>query len=94
MLDEEDFTAAMDCALAGITKGEENTVVQDMMDERVTDDECSRDRSRANSPLTEPDDEDEVVTNVAPRHVRGRRRGRGTQCTVSGTTHTTRSTGT
>ncbi|KAG2145633.1 hypothetical protein BD769DRAFT_1660731 [Suillus cothurnatus] len=67
---EEDFTAAMDRALAGITEGEENTVVQDMMDETVADDECSRDRSRANSPLTEPDDE--VVTNIAPRHVRGR----------------------
>jgi hypothetical protein len=92
MSDEEDFTAAMDRALAGITEGEENTVVQDMMDETVADDECSRDRSRANSPLTEPDDE--VVTNVAPRHVRGRRRGRGTQRTVSGTTRTTRNTGT
>ncbi|KAG2085766.1 hypothetical protein BD769DRAFT_1374070 [Suillus cothurnatus] len=92
MSDEEDFTAAMDRALAGITKGEENTVVQDTMDETVADDECSRDRSRANSPLTEPDDK--VVNNVAFRHVRSHRRGRGTQHTVSGTTRTTRNTGT
>lgn len=69
MSDKEDFTAAMDHALAGITEGEENTVVHDMMDETVADDECSRDRSRANSPLTEPDDK--VITNIAPRHVRG-----------------------
>ncbi|KAG2050829.1 hypothetical protein BDR06DRAFT_974253 [Suillus hirtellus] len=72
--DEEDFMAAMDCALAGITEGEENTMIQDMMDETVADDEHSADRSRANTPLTEPDDE--VVTNIAPRHVRGHRRAR------------------
>ncbi|KAG2156529.1 uncharacterized protein EDB93DRAFT_1101423 [Suillus bovinus] len=96
MSDEEDFTAVMDHALAGITEGEENAVIheliQDMMDETVADDEHSGGRSRANSALTEP--EDKVITNVAPRHVRGHQRGRGNQCSVSSTTRTTCNTGT
>ncbi|KAG0703024.1 hypothetical protein DFH29DRAFT_998811 [Suillus ampliporus] len=81
MSDEEDFTAAMDHALAGVTEGEESTmqpeplpvteepVTEDVMDETVADAEPSRDRSRANSPLTEPEDK---ANDVAPRAVRGR----------------------
>ncbi|KAG2352859.1 hypothetical protein BDR07DRAFT_1497487 [Suillus spraguei] len=61
MLDEEDFTAAMDCALAGVTEGKESTmqprlpqsITEDVMDETVANVEANRDGHRANSPLTD-----------------------------------------
>ncbi|KAG2158729.1 uncharacterized protein EDB93DRAFT_1100361 [Suillus bovinus] len=84
--DEEDFTAAMDRALAGVTE-------EDIMDETVADAEANRERPRPSSPLTsEPNDEDEVSNIVtAPAAVRGRRGGRAARCVVSNTsTRTTR----
>ncbi|KAG2040590.1 hypothetical protein BDR03DRAFT_979849 [Suillus americanus] len=103
--DEEDFTAAMDRALAGVTEGEDSITQPepaDVMDETIADAEPSRGRSRANSPLTEPEDEaneiaprdvrEHEANEIAPgpRAVRGRRGGRATRRIVSSTTHTTR----
>ncbi|KAG2155789.1 uncharacterized protein EDB93DRAFT_1247438 [Suillus bovinus] len=79
MSDEEDFTAAMDRALAGVTEGEVRTaqpepLTEDIMDETVADAEANRERPRPSSPLTsEPNDEDEVSNIVtAPAAARGR----------------------
>lgn len=101
MSDKEDFTAAMDRALAGVTEGEESTaqpepprsVTEDIMDETVADVEVNRDGHRASSPLTEPD-EDEVRVVVPTATVRGRQGGRAARCTVSNTTRNTRTTST
>ncbi|KAG2029177.1 hypothetical protein BDR03DRAFT_1018779 [Suillus americanus] len=89
--DEEDFTAAMDRALAGVVEGEASTarpepVIEDIMDEMVADVEANRDTLIPNSPLTEPDEDE--VSNVVP--ARGRRGGRAARRTVSNTTRTTR----
>ncbi|KAG1818100.1 uncharacterized protein BJ212DRAFT_1479925 [Suillus subaureus] len=60
-LNEEDFTAAMDRALA-----------EDIMDETVADAKANRERLRPNSPLTSEPDEDEVSNIVtAPAAARG-----------------------
>ncbi|KAG2355121.1 hypothetical protein BDR07DRAFT_1493624 [Suillus spraguei] len=66
--DEEDFTAAMDHALAGVVEGEASTarpepVIEDIMDKMVADVEANRDTLRPNSPLKEPD-EDEVIWSL------------------------------
>lgn len=98
MSDEEDFTAAMDRALAGVTEGEVRTaqpepLTEDIMDETVADAEANRERPRPSSPLTsEPNDEDEVSNIVtAPAAARGRRGGRAARRVVSNTsTRTTR----
>ncbi|KAG1888072.1 hypothetical protein F4604DRAFT_1915973 [Suillus subluteus] len=96
MSDEEDFTAAMDCALAGVTEGEESTaqpespqsITEDVMDETVGDVEANRDGQRANSPLMEPDEDEVHVVPAAT--VRGHQGGRAARHTVSNTTHTIR----
>jgi hypothetical protein len=90
--DEEDFTAAMDRALAGVTEGEDSIMQDepvDVMDETIADAEPSRGRSRANSLLTEPEDEANEIA-PGPRAVRGRRGGRATRRIVSSTTRITR----
>ncbi|KAG1889465.1 hypothetical protein F4604DRAFT_1915338 [Suillus subluteus] len=96
MSDEEDFTVAMDRALAGVTEGEDSTaqpeppqsVTEDVMDETVGDVEANGDGQRANSPLTEPDEDEVHVVPTAT--VRGRQGGRAARRTVSNTTRTTR----
>ncbi|KAG2111575.1 uncharacterized protein F5147DRAFT_771717 [Suillus discolor] len=101
MSDEEDFTAAMDHALVGVTEGEESTaqpepprsITEDIMDETVADVEVNRDGHRASSPLMEPD-EDEVHVVVPTATVRGCRGGRAARRTVSNTTRNTRTTST
>ncbi|KAG1731407.1 hypothetical protein EDB19DRAFT_1912530 [Suillus lakei] len=97
MSDEEDFTVAMDRALAGVTEGEVPTaqpepLTEDIMDETVADAEANRERPRPSSPLTSEPDEDEVGNIVtAPAPVRGRQGGRAARRTVSNTsTRTTR----
>jgi hypothetical protein len=77
MSDEENFTTAIDCALAGVTEGKVHTaqpepLIEDIMDEMVSDAEANRERSRPSSPLTSEPDKDEVSNIVtAPAAVRG-----------------------
>jgi hypothetical protein len=77
MSDEEDFTTAMDHTLAGVTEGKVHTaqpepLIEDIMDEMVSDAEANRERLRPSSPLTSEPDEDEVSNIVtAPAAVRG-----------------------
>jgi hypothetical protein len=91
------FTTAMDRALAGVTEGEVHTaqpepLIEDIMDEMVSDAEANRERPRPSSPLTSEPDEDEVSNIVtAPAAARGHRGGRAARCVVSNTsTCTTR----
>jgi hypothetical protein len=91
MSDEEDFTTAMDHALAGVTEGEVHTaqpepLIEDIMDETVSDAKANRERLRPSSPLTSEPDEDEVSNIVtAPAAARGHQGGRAARHIVSNT---------